>query len=58
MGPTTARRKVNPVTDRRVMNLYNEGWHLPNIVSIARLKPDVVREVLMRHKVIIDKIER
>ena len=49
MGPTTARRKVNPVTDRRVMNLYNEGWHLPNIVRIARLE---------RHKVIIDKIER
>jgi len=58
MEPTTARRKVNPVTDRRVMALYREGWHLPNIASIARLKPDVVREVLERHKVFIDKVER
>lgn len=58
MEPTTARRKVNPVTDRRVMDLYREGWHLPNIASIARLKPDTVREVLERHNVFINKVER
>ncbi len=52
----TARR--NQVTDRRVMDLYREGWHIPNIASIARVKPDTVREVLERHKVIIDKVAR
>ncbi len=54
----TGRRQVSLVTDRRVMDLYREGWHIPNIVNIAGLKPDTVRAVLECHKVFIDEVEQ
>lgn len=54
----TTRQHGGTSLDRRVMDLYREGWHIPNIASIARVKPDTVREVLERHKVIIDKVIR
>lgn len=51
MATTTKR---NAVIDRRVMELHREGWFPVNISSIARIDIQTVREVLTRHKVILD----
>lgn len=40
--------------ERRVMELHNEGWFPVNIASIARIDIQTVRDVLTRHKVILD----
>lgn len=40
--------------ERRVMELHNEGWFPANIASIAHIDIQTVRDVLTRHKVILD----
>ena len=42
----TTRVHGGKAAERQVMKLYNEGWHIPNIASIAGVKPGVVREIL------------
>lgn len=51
---TTTKQHGGRALERQVMNLWREGWHIPNIASIARVKPDVVKDVLERNKVILD----
>ena len=43
---TTTRVHGGKAAERQVMRLYNEGWHIPNIASIAGVKPGVVKEIL------------
>lgn len=38
--------KQNTTIEKKVIALHNEGWHVANIASIARVKPDVVRQIL------------
>lgn len=40
--------------EKRVMELHREGWFPVNIASIARIDIQTVRDVLTRHKVILD----
>lgn len=40
--------------ERRVMELHKEGWFPVNIAHIAHIDIQTVREVLTRHKVILD----
>lgn len=49
-------RQFAPNTVRRVMSLYEEGWHVPNIASIARLRPDTVKQVLLMKNVEVEKL--
>ncbi len=32
--------------EKKVVALHKEGWHVPNIASIAGVKPDVVKRIL------------
>lgn len=54
MVTTTKTGRRNAVIDRRVMELHREGWFPVNIASIARIDIQTVRDVLTRHKVILD----
>ena len=47
---------ISKTTENRVMSLYKEGWHIPNIMRIAHLDLDTVKTVLEYHKVKIDSI--
>ena len=38
--------KTNEVIENKVIALHKEGWQVPNIASIARVKPDVVKQIL------------
>jgi hypothetical protein len=38
--------KQKPVIEKKVIALHKEGWHVPNIASIAHVKPDVVMQIL------------
>ena len=38
--------KQNKMIEKKVVALHKEGWHVPNIASIARVKPDVVMQIL------------
>lgn len=40
--------------EKRVMELHKEGWFPVNIASIAHIDIQTVRDVLTRHKVILD----
>ena len=56
---TTTRQRLHgssKAIDRQVMDLYREGWHIPNIVSIAHLDIETVKGVLERNNVILDSI--
>ncbi|MBQ9646126.1 MAG: hypothetical protein IJV24_07205 [Prevotella sp.] len=48
------RRSGGSFLDKRVIDLHNEGWHAPNIASIAKIDIQTVKEVLQRHKLILD----
>jgi len=47
---------ISKTTENRVMSLYKEGWHIPNIAGIALLDQDTVKTVLEFHRVKIDSI--
>lgn len=38
--------KQNNVIEKKVIALHKDGWQVPNIASIARVKPDVVKQIL------------
>lgn len=38
--------KTNEIIEKKVIALHKEGWQVPNIASIARVKPDVVKQIL------------
>lgn len=38
--------KTNEVIEKKVIALHKEGWQVPNISSIACVKPDVVKQIL------------
>ena len=38
--------KQNRTIEKKVIDLHKEGWHVTNIASIARVKPDVVKQIL------------
>lgn len=38
--------KQNKTIEKKVIALHKEGWHVTNIASIARIKPDVVKQIL------------
>ena len=48
------KEHVATATDKRVMELHKEGWFPVNIASIAHIDIKTVRDVLARHKVILD----
>ena len=59
MTTTTRKPKgISKTIESHVMSLYREGWHIPNIMSIARLDLDTVNTVLTRNKVILDSIQK
>ena len=38
--------KQNKSIEKKVIALHKEGWHVPNIASIARVKAEVVKQIL------------
>lgn len=38
--------------EQHVIRLHEEGWHVPNIASIAKVDADTVREILKRRNII------
>ncbi len=53
---TKPRLHGSKLIEKQVLELYHEGWHIPNIVSIAHIDLDTVKGVLERRKVMIDGI--
>lgn len=37
---------ITPTLRKQVMRLYDEGWHVANIASIAKVNADTVRQIL------------
>lgn len=56
MATTRKPNGISKTIENHVMSLYREGWHIPNIMSIARLDRDTVNTVLERNKIKIDSI--
>ena len=56
MATTRKLHGSSKTIENHVMSLYREGWHIPNIMSIAHLDLDTVKTVLERNKVKIDSI--
>lgn len=40
------------VLEQHVIRLHEEGWHVANIASIAKVDADTVREILKRRNII------
>lgn len=38
--------KQNTTIEKKIIALHKEGWHVPNIASIAKVKAEVVRQIL------------
>ena len=45
--------KITPTLRKQVMRLYDEGWHVANIASIAKVKADTVRQILKDNHIIM-----
>ena len=43
----------NGILEKKILDLYNEGWHLANIASIAHSDANTVREILNRNGILI-----
>ena len=52
----TTRQHGGTATEKQVMKLYNEGWHIPNIASIADTKASVVKDILEKRNIDVSGI--
>lgn len=52
----TTRVHGGKATEKHVMRLYEMGWHIPNIASMAGVKPNVVREIMEQRGIDVSEI--
>ena len=38
-------------TERRIIHLHDNGWHVPNIAHIAHVPEGTVRKILLRQNI-------
>lgn len=52
----TTRVHGGKTTEKQVMKLYNEGWHIPNIASMAQIGAHAVIDILSKNNILIKDI--
>ena len=46
------QQRADALIEKKVVDLHNEGWHIPNIASISMVDAGTVREILKRRNLI------
>jgi transposase len=52
----TTRLHGGRAAERQVMKLYYEGWHIPNIASMAQIGAHAVIDILSKNNILIKDI--